>query len=1132
MLQKLAAISAIATASPSSLSVAAVERACELVSELFGAEDAYIIRAGDPLFIRLGSEEDPREYEIKQRGYWIIWKELASREASPTGLFTVSGRLVADPRPCAPGACGTHAATILPGNESNSELLVIRAPFLDGLSSGQCDLLAMLRPILGSLISNFLDSERQARQRKQLGALSEVAAAFSETKDMAHALEAVATALAKASGFDWVNVYLMDEELNAITDRAQNVARYSSTATAQEHSWNRPDPDRDASTIRVARRLARTRAPHLVADVFALEARNEFEVLVRKFYERAHILSTGTFPILFQDRAIGTVVFSSSAPRTFERDEVEFLTALVSQAATTVRGLQLSREFREADQRLRAIFANAPVVITVFDTQGVITLMEGAALSELGSGERPLVGRSVLEPISGLPPAVIGDAREGIEQALAGASHASGGLMGSRYYETRYAPLRDEAGATTGVIAVSVDITERKEAEQELRALNAQLAEAHAAALELAEKAEASARVKSEFIANMSHEIRTPMNGVIGMTSLLLETRLSPEQREYVETVQASADALLGVIDGILDFSKLEVGKMRLEIDDFDLRITIEEVADLLAPIAQRKGLELTVAMIPPDFPSRLRGDAGRLRQVLVNLVGNAIKFTDQGEIDIKAAVLIETPTHVGVRLGVRDTGIGIPEDRQGAVFDSFTQVDGTSTRRFGGTGLGLTISKQIVELMGGTIGVESRPGEGSTFWVEIVFERQEASEAAPAELTPLIGRRVLIVDDNATNRLILREQLSAWGCRPVEARSGAEALTILGTIGSEFALVLMDLQMPEMDGQSTTARIRADLGLTSLPVVLLSSAGVQATRDVASGQFAAALAKPVRQSSLYNTLLEVLRAGDARAETPQAAGAMPIRPLKLRVLLAEDNAINQKVALRMLQRWECEVDVVGDGKAAVDAVEAKTYDAVMMDCHMPGLDGYEATLEIRRREKTTGNHVPILAMTANALEGDRDRCLSVGMDDYVRKPVKPEDLWKALYTWSSRVAHAPVDGSAELQTSIVLDLEQLRESCGDEAELMREIRAEFRRTAPEAFARVAGAARAGDISGLVLEAHTFKGACWALGAVALGGVLARIEAVAKSGELGPVPDLMSRAEFEYNRLLAELGGGTELEAA
>jgi PAS domain S-box-containing protein len=1136
MLRQLAAVSDIATTTRGTKTVADVVRACELITEMMGAEDAYVLRAGDPHFVRMGSSADPSEYEIKQRGYWLVWKALAASPASPGGLFDArDGFVVAQGDPLMPGRPATHLAVILPGSESNSETLIVRGPWPNGLPPEQVELIRALRPMMAFLVGNVLDSDRQARQRKQLGALADVAAAFSQTTDMSRVLQAVATALAKASGFDWVNVYLLDDALERIVDSAQNVARHSSTDTAAIYRGpERRGSDRDASVIRMARKLAENRRPQLIFDVFANEARTEADTQLHRFYERAHILSTASFPILFQERTLGAVIFSSSTSRTFEPAEVEFLTALVSQAATTVKGLQFNREFREADQRLRAIFANAPVLITVFDAQGVITLMEGAGLSTFGQGD--LVGTSVFAGIQGIPDSLAADLREGIGHCLAGESYSSVSRWGRRYLETQYAPLRDDGGEPAGAIAVSLDITDRRNAEQELRDLNTALGEAHASALELAQKAEASARAKSEFIANTSHEIRTPMNGVIGMTALLLDTALNPEQREYVETVRDSADALLTVIDDILDFSKLEAGKMKMEPVDFDLRTAIEEVADLLAPVAHRKGVEFTLSMIPPDFPSHLRGDSGRLRQVLMNLLGNAIKFTDEGEVGVTATVVTETPADVTVRLSVTDTGIGIPRERQAAIFDSFTQADGTSTRRYGGTGLGLTISKQIITLMGGFIGVESRPGAGSTFWVEIPFARQAA--AAPVRRAPraLSATRILIVDDNATNRFILREQLDAWGCVPIEATSGVEALTILRSSAEPFGLVLMDYQMPGMDGKDTTSLIKLDPALQALPVLLLSSAGTLKHDELAEAGFEAALTKPVRQSQLYNALVEILSPEDAAPadESPAQpvslsnAGAGTVH-LGLRILLAEDNLINQKVARRMLEKWGCSVHTVGDGGAAIAALEAETYDVVMMDCHMPGLDGYEATTEIRRREKATGAHIPIIAMTANALEGDRDRCLAVGMDDYVRKPVKPDDLSKALHLWGS---HAETTLPARAEGSPILDLEQLNEACGGDADLMRELQDEFLRTAPGGLDRVAQAVHAGDAPGLVLAAHSLKGACWSLGAVAFGSELAALEAIARSGELESAAAHLTAATTEYHRLEAVFARGLQSEAA
>ena len=1115
----ISALSAIASTPSKSLDVGDVVTACDLLCQMLGAEDAYILRAGDPHFVRLGSDAAPGAYEIKQRGYWMVWKGLATHPLMTAGMFTASSGFVQDEfRPVAAGIPVTHIAAILPASESNSEVLVVRGPWPNGLSEGDISIITAVRPIFAYLVANVLDAGHQARQRQQLGALADVAAAFSQTAEMGHVLQALATALAKASGFEWVNIALADASLEHVIERVQNVSRHSDTETATAYGGS-PRAAQELA-LRAIKRMVSMCQPLLVPDVFAGEVRKAADEQLQRFFQRAHILSVATFPIIFQEKVLGSVDFSASTRHELDATEVEFLTALVAQAATAVKGLRLNAELREADQRLRAIFANSPVRISAFDRNGTVMLVEGGGLGPwIYDGS--YVGRSIYDDIEGFPPAILGQLRDSLERCLAGETHAAVGSWAGRDYETRYGPLRDAAGEPTGAIAVALDITERTRAESELRELNARLEEAHSAALELAEKAEMSTRAKSEFIANTSHEIRTPMNGVIGMAALLAETALAPEQREYVETIRESADALLTVIDDILDFSKLEAGKMRMEVEDFDLRTVIEEVGDLLAPSAHRKGLEFTLSMIPPDFPAAVRGDAGRLRQVLVNLVGNALKFTEQGEIGVGATVSSESAEKVTVLLAVTDTGIGIDADRQGAIFESFTQADGTSTRKYGGTGLGLTISSQIVGLMGGRIGVQSRPGVGSSFWVEIPFERQAVKAQPRQHSDSLTGSRILVVDDNATNRLILREQLLAWGCQPVEVASGVEALTRLRAGGEPFAAVLMDFQMPNLDGQDTTSLIKSDARLAELPVILLSSAGLVPRDQALALGFTAALSKPVRQSQLYNALVEALAAGSPAAAQEPLAKAPPGRhesPLGLRVLLAEDNPINQKVAVRMMQKWDCHVVAVDNGNRVLAALADAEFDVVMMDCHMPGLDGYETTLEIRRRERVTGRHLPIIAMTANALDGDRDRCLSVGMDDYVRKPVKPVDLWNALYTWTER-QRAINEYCPGTDDSDPLDEAQLQQASGDDPELRMELLEEFWRALPDAVREVKQAVTESDGSALVLAAHRLKGSCWAIGAGPLGGVVARLESLGKSADLATAPDLLARLDAERDRL-------------
>ena len=768
--------------------------------------------------------------------------------------------------------------------------------------------------------------------------------------------------------------------------------------------------------------------------------------------------------------------------------EVALLGDAFNRMATTLSTREL--ELEVSRDRLDGILRHASAAVSVKDRSGRYLVVNRSWEEVIGVRAEDAIGATDAEC---MPPEYVEAASGSDERVLRTGEvleYEQQAFDGRTFHITKF-PLSHRDGTRYGVAVMGTDVTDRKRA--------------------LVEAIDAS-QAKSEFLANMSHEIRTPLNGVIGMLELLLQSDLDDDQRQQAETAARSGEALLGVISDILDFSKIEAGKLELDAHDFDLRTTVEDVCEMLAGQAHERGLEL-LTWIDDDVPARVRGDRGRLRQVLTNLLANAIKFTDRGEVEVRATVASRDETDVLLRIDVRDTGIGVEPAAVARLFDSFSQADSSTTRRFGGTGLGLAISRQLAELMGGEVGVESTPGEGSTFHftARLAVAGGRASRRPRSPLPA--GVKVLVVDDNATNRTILAASLQSREARVATAAGGTDALGLLrgaARTGEPFEVVVLDGNMPGMDGLELAAAIRRDPVLRGMKLVMLTSSGDRraAARAVGIEHY---LTKPVRRVRLLSAVAEALEGAGpgsdaapvpARPPAARRRGGVGSGDAPCRMLVAEDNVVNQLVVEGMLARLGVAADLARHGREALSMLEASSYDLVLMDCQMPELDGYEATAAIRAGERD-GARVPIVAMTANAVAGDRERCLAAGMDDYVGKPLRAPELEAVVERWLRGPGDggpAAGDGGAQAgrgpaaAVDALVDAARLRMFRDDHAEIAERLVDLFAQDTPRTIDELHTAVADRDSDRVRRCAHRLKGSCQNIGATFMATLCGELE--------------------------------------
>jgi two-component system, sensor histidine kinase and response regulator len=945
----------------------------------------------------------------------------------------------------------------------------------------------------------------QAHAKRRLTAEHIAARALVESATFGDAAPKILEAICEALGWEFGALWRIDREADVL----RCVTTWRASAT------DFPEFDRVSREMTFSRglglpgRVWSTGQPTWIADV----------VLDPNFPRGAYAHNENLhgafgFPILLRGEVQSVMEFFSREIRQPDEDLLSMLTSVGNQI-----GLYVDR--RRAQEELDRFFALSLDMLCIAGFDGYFKRVNRSWERTLGYNEAELLSRPYIEFIHP-------DDRD-VTRVQAGRLSDGHDIM---YFENRYlhkdGTIRWLLWSSTPfaqqqiVYASARDVTEQKAAEETMRSYARDLEVSQHALeeqtarlaqlvreLELAKsRAEEAAETKSAFLANMSHEIRTPLNAILGMTTLALDTKLTPEQREYLDTVKSSATSLLGIVNDVLDFSRIEAKRLDLEDAAFDLREAVGDAAKVLALRAAEKGLELA-CHIHPDVPDEVCGDVGRLRQVLLNVLGNAVKFTDAGEVVLDVNVEEINPAKATLRFAVTDTGVGIPPDKQPQIFQAFTQADASTTRRFGGTGLGLAIALRLVELMHGRLWLESEVGRGSTFFFTATFDRPQVAAHEPLldKTTALDGLRVIVVDDNATNRRILDEMLASWHMKPTsvaDAQSALDALATAAIAQEPFDVIVADRQMPGVDGVMLARRVRRDKQFGRTPIIMMMSVGDTQENEGRGIGVDAYLTKPVKHSDLLDALATLFRVSTRRPRSERATQPTARPHKRLRVLLAEDNLVNRKLVTRLLEKRGHHVQAVENGRVAVTAlVSAITgFDVVLMDLQMPEMSGFEATHEIRERERGGPVHVPIVALTAHAMAGDRERCLAAGMDGYLSKPIEVNDLITTVERFGGDGA-APTDVDPQIPSprTAIFDEQTALTYTGGDRQLLREVIELFRRDLPAALRRIERALQKRDGDALRMAAHALKGAIATVGSPAGRESVAQLETMAKSSK-------------------------------